>query len=392
VSVFALHCRVCEDVAPPEPLASCRRCDGPTDVAYDWSQVGLSPGSIERGPRSMWRYHELLPVRGVTLDGPGWTPLVHAGRLSDALGVDLHLKLETANPTHSFKDRVAAVSRAVAVEHGIRTICCTSNGNLGDAVAAEAAAAGLEAIVLTPAGAGTTALACGAQVIVVDGTYDDCRRLEEELSRLFPWGFLAGSLHPYAVEGLKTIAYEIAEQLGWRAPDAVVTPAASGALLAKTAQAFTELGLAELVAGELPQLVAGQPAGCAPIAAAFDEGRPISAVRPETAVEGLAIGNPPYGDLALGAARATGGAIVAVAEDEVDSNLALLARTTGIVPDASAGVAVGALVEAIRNGTIAQGAEVVLVVTGSKVETATACGEPVPAEVGAVLARLGVAA
>ena len=178
------------------------------------------------------------------IGGTGWTPLVRADRLSDALGVELHLKLETVNPTHSFKDRVAAVSRAVAVEHGIGTICCTSNGNLGDAVAAEAAAAGLEAIILTPAadaGAGAVARACGAQVITVEGTYDDCRRIELELSRLFPWGFLAGSLHPYGVEGLKTIGYEIAEQLGWRAPDAVVSPAASGALVAKIAQGLIHL-------------------------------------------------------------------------------------------------------------------------------------------------------
>jgi threonine synthase len=397
-STFTLHCRVCEDVAPPEPIAACRRCDGPTDVAYDWSRVGteLSRAAVESGPLSMWRYHALLPVRGAVTDGPGWTPLVHADRLSEALGVDLYLKLETTNPTHSVKDRVAAVTRAVAVDYGIGTLCCSSRGDLGDAIAAEAAAGGLETIILTPAGAspaGAIARACGARVIVIDGSYDDCRRIELELAQLFPWGFLASTLHPYAVEGLKTIAYEVVEQLGWELPDAIVAPAAQGSLLAKSAQAFNELARSGLTRGTA-RIVGGQPRGCDPIAAAFDDNRAMSRVVPATDVDELAVGDPAYGELAIGAARASGGTIVSVPEDEVAVNVELLARTTGIVADAAGGVAVGALVEAIRTRTIEEGSRVVLVVTGSgvkpEVPESPASAEPVAADVSLVLEQLGV--
>src|SRR5579883_290018 len=243
MSAYSLHCRVCEEVGPPVPLDTCVRCHGPTDVAYDWERVRrrLTRETIAAGPPSLWRYRRLLPGAARLDYGAGWTPLVRSDRLSRLLGVDLRLKLESANPTLSFKDRLATIAAQVALDHGVTTLCCSSTGNLGDAVAAAAAAAGLEAIVLAPAGDasfGATAAAAGAHVLAVRGGYDDCRRLEGELRELFPWGFVGGNLHPYAAEGAKTIAFEIAEQLGWRLPDAVVCPTGTGVLFSKLAQGF----------------------------------------------------------------------------------------------------------------------------------------------------------
>jgi threonine synthase len=390
----ALHCRVCEAATPPAPGNRCERCDGPTDLSYDWERLRaeVSRDSIATGPASMWRYRALLPLGPADHTAPGWTPLLRADRLSDAVGVELHLKLETANPTHSFKDRIAALARAAAVEHGIETLACSSTGNLGDALASQAAAAGLEAIVLVPeATAGAVAVEAGANVVPIDGSYDDCRRLELELSQLFPWGFLAGNLHPFASEGGKTIAYEIAEQLDWRLPDAVVCPAATGALLAKVSQGFTELGLVGLADGPLPRLYGAQAEGSNPIAAAFAADRSISRLRPNTSYPSLAVGNPAYGDLAIGAARASGGAIYAVPEDEISMETSFLARMTGVVADCAGGAALAALIRARQSGELDAGARVVLVVTGSGVTPLVRdAGPPVEPDVGAVLARLGL--
>ncbi|HTR33557.1 MAG TPA: pyridoxal-phosphate dependent enzyme [Gaiellaceae bacterium] len=370
---FALRCRVCEEVTAPEPLDACRRCDGPTDVTYDWERVSrlATREAIAGGTASLWRYHPLLPAGARIEHGAGWTPLRRAGRLSDALGIDLRLKLEDRNPTRSYKDRLAAIAVSAALDHGVTTLCCSSTGNLGDAVAAASAAAGLEAVVLAPVGGESAAVAArhpGAHVFAVDGTYDDCRRLELELGSLFPWGFVSGNLHPYASEGAKTISFEIAEQLGWRLPDAVVCPAASGTLVSKLAQGFTELVRAGLAEGALPRHFAAQAEGASPIADAFADDRRISRVEAGTAFASLAVGDPSHGDLAIGAARATGGRIVAVAEAEIRAQTDLLAATCDVVPDASGGAALAALVDAVRRGDIEPGSLVVLVVTGARPE------------------------
>jgi threonine synthase len=210
MSAYALRCRVCEEVTVAEPLDACRRCDGPTDLVYDWDRIArtVTRPEIGAGPSSLWRYHRLLPS-GARVDvGAGWTPLVRSELLSDALGIELFLKLEDENPTRSYKDRIATVAVAAALDHGVTTLCCSSTGNLGDAVAAAAAATGLEAIVLAPGRgehAGGAARHANARVFAVNGRYDDCRRLELELGALFPWGFVSGNLHPYASEGAKTI-------------------------------------------------------------------------------------------------------------------------------------------------------------------------------------------
>ena len=286
---YMLRCRLCEEVTPAEPLDACRRCDGPTDVTYDWERIEetISRTRIEAGPTSIWRYGALLPTLAGNGLRAGWTPLERSDALSDLLGVELYLKLEGENPTGSYKDRIAAVAVAAALEHGFTTLCCSSTGNLGDAVAAAAAATGLEAMVLAPAGVGAGTVAArhpGAHVFAVDGTYDDCRRLELELGALFPWGFVSGNLHPHASEGAKTISFEIAEQLDWQLPDAVVCATASGMLFAKLAQGFAELTRSSLCSEPVPRLFAGQAQGSSPIADAFADARGISRVEAATDV------------------------------------------------------------------------------------------------------------
>jgi threonine synthase len=399
MSALGLRCRVCEDVTLPEPVVSCRRCDGPTDIAYDWERVRstVTAGSIAAGPRSLWRYRDLLPSGAELEFGAGCTPLHRARRLSELLEIDLHLKLETANPTHSFKDRVATIAVAAALDHGVTTLCCSSTGNLGDAVAAAAAASGLEAIVLAPRGEasiGTIARAAAAKIFAVDGTYDDCRRLELELGALFPWGFLAGNLHAYASEGAKTISFEIAEQLDWQLPDAVVCPTASGTLFSKLAQGFAEVRHAGLSADPPPRLYAAQAAGASPIASAYADDRGISRIRPETHAHSLAIGDPSWGDMAIGAARASGGSIVAVPEESIGSHTELLAQQTGIFADCAGGVALGGLLEAVRSGAITRGERVVLVVTGAGVKPHGhghhAEAHEIDADLSSLLTHLGV--
>ncbi len=370
---YSLRCRVCEEVTMPVPLDACRRCDGPTDVAYDveWVRRTMTRGTVAAGPESLWRYRQLLPGAARLDFGAGWTPLVRAERLSQLLGIDVRLKLESANPTLSFKDRLATIAAQVALDHGVTTLCCSSTGNLGDAVAAAAAAAGLEAIVLAPVGdasIGATAAAAGAKVLAVRGSYDDCRRLSAQMHELFPWGFVDGNLHAYAAEGAKTIAFEIAEQLDWQFPDAVVCPTASGTLFSKLAQGFTEARAAGLVEGDTPRLYGAQPGGASAIASAYAGDRGISRITPDTLVWSLAVGDPSYGELAIGAARSTDGAIIAVPEAEVARHTDLLAKMTGVFADTAGGVALAGLLDMVGNGTIEPGARVVLVVTGAGVK------------------------
>jgi len=357
-----LSCRICETTHPLAPLSSCPACSGPLDVLYVRNgSVGLFDD-----PQSLLNHGALLPHRDAAM--PSRTPLVPAPRLSAALGVDVHLKLETANPTHSFKDRMAASAVAAAKGFGMETLFCASTGNLGAAIAAGCAAAGLEAVILSPADGDppmVPSATYGASVFAVRGTFEDCRRLERELEHLFPWGFLEGNLQPFAVEGIKTIAYEIAEQLGWETPDAVVSPIGSGTLFSKLAQGFVELAGLGLVVDTPPRLYGAQPGGCPPVAAAWADERPPSRVAPNTVARSLAVGDPSYGELAIGAARMSGGSIAAVPEELIESSTELLAENAGVLADLAGGVALGSLVELVRSGAIAPGERVVLVVTGS---------------------------
>jgi threonine synthase len=378
LSATALRCRNCETDHALEAVGICSRCWGPLDPVYDRDELArtVSRDSIAAGPASLWRYAQLLPVEPPAEQrlAPGLTPLVRAPRLAEALGVgELHLKLDTANPTHSFKDRVVAVAAAKAQELGLTTLSCSSTGNLANAVAARAAAEGLEAAVFCPADLEpeklTPTAVYGATLYAVDGTYDDCSRLTIELSFELPWAFVNVGLRSYYAEGSKTLAYEIAEQLGWELPDVVVAPIASGSLYTKLHQGFAdliELGLGE---GTPPRLVGGQAEGCAPVATAFATGEPVKPVRPDTVARSLAIGSPADGDLAVATANASAGAIHAVAEDAVGEGMSLLAETAGVFGETAAGVTLGALREAVASGGAGADDRVVLLVTGDGLKT-----------------------
>ena len=373
----ALHCRICETEHALEAVGTCPRCFGPLDPVYDWGEVEreFTPEAIAAGPRSIWRYAPLLPVAPPAEPrlAPGLTPLVPAPRLADALGLgELWLKLDTANPTHSFKDRVVAVAAAKAQELGLETLACSSTGNLANAVAARAAAEGLEAAVFCPFDLEPEKLLAtavyGATIYAVRGSYDHCSRLTVELSFELDWAFVNVTLRSYYAEGSKTLAYEIAEQLGWEAPDAVICPIASGALFSKIAQGFGELTRLGLVEGR-PRLYGGQAEGCSPVATAFADGGRVQPVRPATIARSLAIGNPADGDFAVAAARETGGAIHAVAEDDVVENMGLLAETTGVFGETAPGVTLGALRQVVASGALGESDRVVLLVTGDGLKT-----------------------
>src|SRR4051795_577568 len=270
VPATALCCRVCETRYDLDPIGVCSKCFGPLDPVYDRDEQRrvVTRERIEAGPRSIWRYADLLPVAAPAEQrlAPGFTPLVQAPRLAEALGVgELWLKLDTANPTHSFKDRVVAVAAAKAMELGRTTLACSSTGNLANAVAARAAAEGLDAVVLCPADLEREKLVAtavyGAQIFAVQGSYDDCSRLSVELSFELDWAFVNVGLRAYYAEGSKTLAFEIAEQLGWQLPDVVVAPVASGSMFTKVHQAFSELRALGLVDREPPRLIGAQAEG-----------------------------------------------------------------------------------------------------------------------------------
>jgi threonine synthase len=378
VPAIALRCRNCETEHALEAVGICSRCWGPLDPVYDWDELSrtVTRELIAARPPSLWRYAPFLPIEPPADQrlAPGLTPLVAAPRLASALGLgELYLKLDTANPTHSFKDRVVAVAAAKARELGAETLACSSTGNLANAVAARAAAEGLEAAVFCPADLEpeklTATAVYGATLYAVNGSYDDCSRLTVELSFELPWAFVNVGFRAYYAEGSKTLAYEVAEQLGWQLPDAVVCPIASGALFSKVDQGFLELLRVGLVEGPRPSLYGGQAEGCSPVAAAFAESRRVTPVIPQTVARSLAIGNPADGDLAVATARASGGAIYAVEEEAVGQSMALLAETTGVFGETAAGVTLGALQEAVRQGQLAESDRVVLLVTGDGLKT-----------------------
>jgi threonine synthase len=375
VPAIALRCRVCETQVPLDPIGVCARCFGPLEPVYEPNRT-VTREQIEAGPRSIWRYEALLPVAAPAEQrlAPGFTPLVRAQRLEQELGVgELWLKLDTANPTHSFKDRVVAVACAKALELGSTTLACSSTGNLANAVAARAAAEGIDAVVLVPADLEREKLIAtavyGAKIYAVQGSYDDCSRLSVELSFELDWAFVNVNLRAYYAEGSKTLGFEIAEQLGWTFPDVVVAPIASGAMFSKVHQGFRELRDLGLVDGTTPRLIGGQAEGCSPVATAFHSGEKVRPVRPNTIARSLAIGSPADGEIAVATARESGGTIHSVPEDEVAENIGLLAETTGVFGETAPAVTLGALREAVRRGEVGENDRVVLIVTGDGLKT-----------------------
>jgi threonine synthase len=400
-----LRCRVCETEQPLAGIGTCPRCFGPLDPVYDLESLKgvVTRESIAAGPASLWRYADLLPVAAPKEQrlAPGFTPLVAAPRLAEELGVgELWLKLDNANPTHSFKDRVVAVACAKALELGCTTLSCSSTGNLAGAVAARAAAEGINAAVFVPAGLEPEKLVAasvyGATIYAVRGTYDDVSRLTIELSfELEDWGFTNVGLRSYYAEGSKTLAFEIAEQLGWRLPTAVVGPIASGSLFTKVRKGFEQFAALGLVDGPLPRQYGAQAEGCSPVAKAFTSGERVVPERPDSVCTSLAIGSPADGDLAVETARASGGAVYSVAEQEIGLNIQELAAASGVWGESATGVTFGGLKAAVEAGELGAHDRVVLLVTGDGLKTPQLVSETcepveIDADADALLDRLGV--
>lgn len=385
-----LSCRECGADHVLEASYVCSRCFGPLEVRYDHGGLGHDVEQLRRriqgGPQNIWRYADFLPLAD-RQPGPsgrassriglpaGCTPLIRADRLAERLGIgELWVKNDAANPTHSFKDRVVNVAAARARELGFEVLACASTGNLANSVAAHAAALGLRSCVLIPADLEPQKILAtgvyGTNLVKVRGTYDDVNRLCTELSGERDWAFVNVNLRPYYAEGSKTIAFELAEQLGWRTPDRVVAPIASGSLYTKIARGFSEWLELGLVEGDPPVMDGAQAAGCAPVAQAHAAGHDVCRpVRPRTIAKSLAIGNPADGPYALDLARRTGGSIEAVGDDEIREGIRLLAETTGIFTETAGGVTTATLARLAARGAIGADERVVLVITGEGLKT-----------------------
>ena len=377
--VQALQCKECHETYPLDARYVCERCFGPLEVAYDLS--GLDAASVKRriqaGPQTIWRYSDFLPFEGPPAPGlpVGLTPLQRAPRLAEALGIgELYIKNDTANPTHSFKDRVVAIAVAKAQELGYEVVACPSTGNLANAVAAHSAAAGLDSYVFIPADLEEQKVLAtgvyGTHLVAVRGTYDDVNRLCTELSGERDWAFVNVNVRPYYAEGSKTIAFEIAEQLGFELPDRVVAPIASGSLFTKIARGFDEWREVGLIEGDLPTFNGAQAAGCSPVAQAFEDGKDFCRpVKPDTIAKSLAIGNPADGPYALDLARRSGGSVDSVTDDEIREGISLLAQTTGIFTETAGGVTIATLRKLAERGDIGRDERVVAVITGDGLKT-----------------------
>jgi len=382
MAVEGLRCKECKSAYPLDARYFCEECFGPLEVSYDHS--GLDPAGarrkIQAGSAGIWRYADFLPFEGGppatrTALEPGLTPLIRADRLAERLGLgEVWVKNDAANPTHSFKDRVVGVAVAKAVELGFDTLACASTGNLANAVAAHAAAAGLDSYVFVPADLEEQKLLAtdvyGTELVGVKGTYDDVNRLCTELCEARPWAFVNVNLRPYYSEGSKTVAYEIVEQLGWSLPDRVVCPIASGSLFTRIGRGFDEWRGLGLVDGELPAFSGAQAEGCGPVAQAFAEGWEIcKPARPDTIAKSLAIGDPADGPYALELARRTGGEVEAVSDQEIRDGIRLLAETTGLFTETAGGVTIATLRKLAEAGRIDPAERVVVVVTGEGLKT-----------------------
>ena len=383
MGVIGLRCRACGEHYEAEARYVCTRCFGPVEVAYDHAALAADPAALRRriqaGPQSLWRYADLLPAAAPGVGDPlppGLTPLVRADRLAERLGLgEVWVKNDTANPTHSFKDRVVAIAAQAALELGFDTLGCCSTGNLANAVAARAAALGLPSYVFIPSDLEEQKVlgnaAYGTTLVKVRGTYDDVNRLVTEVSgEREGWAFVNVNLRPFYAEGSKTIAYEVAEQLGWELPDRVVAPIASGSLFTKVAKGFGELRDLGLVDGPLPAMQGAQATGCAPVASAWARGDDRCVpVKPHTIAKSLAIGSPADGPYALDTARDTGGSIEAVTDDEIRAGIRLLGETTGIFTETAGGVTTATLAKLAEAGAIGRDERVVRVITGDGLKT-----------------------
>ena len=381
--VDELRCRECDRTYAMGPIYACDFCFAPLEAVYDYDAIRsrISAASIAAGPLTIWRYHELLPVdpSAERVDiGAGFTPLLRAHRLADELGIEeLYLKNDCANPTHSFKDRVVSVALTVARQMEFSTVACASTGNLANAVAAHAARAGLDSCVFIPSDLEAAKILStavyGGTVVAIKGNYDDVNRLCSEIAQKGDWGFVNVNLRPFYSEGSKTLAFEIAEQLGWQAPGHIVIPVASGALLTKIRKGLNELALVGLLPQPATSLHAAQAQGCNPVVTALRNGTDnIRPVKPKTIAKSLAIGDPADGYYAVKAVNETSGRFDDATDDEIRQAIRLLASTEGIFAETAGGVTIAVLKKLAERGAFADGRSVVALITGMGLKTAEA--------------------
>ncbi len=369
-----LRCRKCGQEIPLTPTNLCDFCFSPLEVNYDYKAIAkvISKKKLTSGPISMWRYRDLLPVKGEVIDlGTGFTPLTRADRLGKKLGLDeLYIKNDCLNPTYSFKDRVVSVAISKAREFGFDTVACASTGNLAASVAGHAAKANMKSYVFVPSTMESSKLQGTAvyqpTIVTVEGSYDDVNHLCGKLAEKYEWGFINVNLRPYYAEGSKTLGYEVAEQLGWRAPDCIFAPAASGLVFTRIWKGLDELSMLGFIKPVDTHMFVTQAAGASPIVNAFNAGTlHVNPVKPDTIATSIAIGNPADGYYALRVARQSGGGACAVTDDELLAGMKLLAETEGIFAEAAGGVVIAALKKLVASGTIKKNELTVAFITGA---------------------------
>ena len=396
--VVGLTCHLCGKTYPAEALWVCAECLGPLEVSYDYDAVRsvMTRSLVESRPRSLWRYQELLPVNEPrTGFNSGFTPLVRATRLARELGLaELYLKDDSVNhPTFSYKDRVVSIAATRAVELGFQVFGCASTGNLAGSVAAHAARLGLPCYVFIPNDLEPAKILGAAiyepHVVAVEGNYDDVNRLCTQIADRYGWGFANINLRAYYAEGAKTMGFEIAEQLGWRFPDHVVSPVAGGTLLPRIYKGMRELREVGLVSGRLPKIHAAQPSGSAPVVRAIEAGQEFpDPVKPNTIAKSLAIGNPADGFQVVRVVKETGASAAMVSDEDILDAVQLLARTEGIFTEAAGGTTLAATRVLVERSVIKPGESVVVCITGNGFKTAEVMYDRVarPTQIGRSLA------
>ncbi len=388
--VKGLRCKECKKEFPKDPIHVCEFCFGPLEVDYDYDKIKqvVSRKSIEAGPPTMWRYKDLMPLDQEPTVGHhvGFTPLVRAHNLGKALGLkNLYIKNDSVNhPTFSFKDRVVAVAVSKAVEFGFDTISCASTGNLANSVASHAASAGLKSYIFVPDGLeagkilGTNVY--GTQLIAVKGSYDDVNRLCSEIGANHDWAFVNINIRPYYGDGSKSYGYEIAEQLGWKAPDNVIVPVAGSSLITKIWKAFHEFEMLGLIDGVPTKIFAAQATGCSPVTTAIKNGVDmIIPVKPNTIAKSIAIGNPADGYYGVKIANESGGYGEDVSDEEIVKAMQLLAETEGIFTETAGGVTVGVTQKLVEQKRINPDEVTVICITGNGLKTQEALADCYPA-------------
>jgi threonine synthase len=377
-ALTGLQCHLCKALFPAEAIYVCDKCLGPLEPVYDYKSIHVTREQIEKRPKNLWRYRELLPIAGEPLTGfhSGFTPLIRCDRLAARLGLrELYIKDDSVNhPTLSYKDRVVSIAATRAVELGFKVISCASTGNLANSVSAHAARLGLESVVFIPDNLEPGKILGSAiyrpTILAIAGNYDDVNRLCTQVADRYGWGFVNINLRSYYAEGAKTMGFEIVEQLGWRYPRHVVSPVAGGTLLPRILRGFRELAEIGLVEGELPRIHAAQAAGCAPVVRALEAGLEYpELVRPDTIAKSIAIGNPADGYQVLKSVRSTGGTGAAVTDTQIVDAIQLLAETEGIFTEPAGGTTLAATVDLLRRGVIGPDESTVVCITGNGYKT-----------------------